>query len=148
MDPRTEAAIASLLPSVQARFRTFYATANAAMKSHGLSVQFVSGTRSYAEQTALYAQGRTKPGRIVTNAKAGFSNHNFGVAVDVAVFKGKAWLPESPAYAWLGPIGEAAGLKWGGRWTVPDRPHYEYPTGLTLAEMRARAASGKSVLNA
>lgn len=145
MDSRSALTLATLLPVVQPRFKSFYETASKAMKVHGLSVLFVSGTRSYAEQSALYAQGRTMPGKKVTNARAGFSNHNFGVAVDLAVFRGKTWLSESPAYDWLGPIGEACGLKWGGRWKDPDRPHYEYPTGLTMAQMRERVAAGKSV---
>lgn len=143
IDSRSAQTIETLIPAVQARFRAFYRVANDAMAAHGLTVLFISGTRSYAEQAALYAKGRTKPGPKVTNARAGFSRHNFGVAVDVGVFEGGKYLTESPAYGWLGPIGEACGLEWGGRWkTMPDRPHYEYPTGLTLAQMRDRVASG------
>ena len=44
------------------------------------------GTRTYAEQDALYAQGRTTGGKRVTNARGGYSNHNFGVAGDFGVF--------------------------------------------------------------
>lgn len=44
----------------------------------------VSAYRDRKEQAALYAQGRTKPGKRVTNAPAGFSAHNWGIAVDVA----------------------------------------------------------------
>lgn len=168
IDPRSAQAIATLLPSVQPRFRAFLETANKAMKAHGLSVKIISGTRSYAEQEAIYAKGRTVPsdvpcrhagverkvgtckahplGLTVTKARAGFSNHNFGVACDLGVFKGTKWLPESPAYNWLGPIGETCGLKWAGRWKDPDRPHYEYPTGLTMAQMRERVAAGKPVV--
>jgi peptidoglycan LD-endopeptidase CwlK len=44
----------------------------------------ISGLRSFQEQGDLYAQGRTvNPGSgVVTNAKPGFSAHNYGVAVD------------------------------------------------------------------
>lgn len=146
MDPRSALSIASLLPSVQPRFKAFYEAANKAMKPHGLTVRIISGTRSYAEQDALYAQGRTKPGKKVTNARAGFSNHNFGVAVDIGIFKGPKYLSESSAYAWLGPIGEAKNLNWGGRWKTPDRPHYEFPTGLTLAQLRERVAAGEAIV--
>ncbi len=150
IDSRSEATISTLLPAVQPRFRAFYKAANDAMASHGLYVKFISGLRSYAEQSALYAQGRTKPGAKVTNARAGYSNHNFGTAIDLAVFekvKGKEVYHQShAAYAWLGPIGEASGLKWGGRWKTPDRPHYEFPTGLTLAQMRDRVAKGQAVV--
>ncbi len=146
IDQRSAQAIATLLPAVQPRFTALYEAANAYLKPLGLSVRFLSGTRSYAEQDALYAQGRTKPGKIVTNAKAGYSNHNFSVAADLGVFKAGKYLPEHPEYDNIGPLGEKCGLKWGGRWKTPDRPHYEYPTGLTLAQMRARVAIGAPVV--
>lgn len=150
IDPRSAQAIATLLPSVQPRFRAFLEAANKAMKAHGLSVKIISGTRSYAEQEALYAQGRTKPGAKVTNARPGYSNHNFGTACDVGVFGKKGnreiYFQAHPAYLWLGPIGESCGLEWGGRWKTPDRPHYQFPTGLTMAQMRERVAARKPVV--
>ncbi len=146
MDARSAKVIATLIPSVQPKFTAFYEAANGAMKPHGLSVRFISGDRSYEEQTALYAKGRTAPGPKVTNAKAGESFHNFKIAIDLGVFKGKAYLPESPAYSWLGPIGEAVGLEWGGKWKTPDRPHYQFKTGLTMAQMRAKVAAGEAVV--
>lgn len=149
IDPRSAQTISTLLPGVQARFTAFYEAANKAMKSHGLTVRFISGTRSYAEQSALYAQGRTKPGNKVTNARPGYSNHNFGVAVDIGVFEKKAkkeiYHQDHSAYAWLGPIGEAAKLNWGGRWKSPDRPHYEFPTDLTMAQMREKVSKGEAI---
>ena len=45
------------------------------------------GYRSRAEQTKLYAQGRTSLGKIVTYAKAGQSPHNYGLAFDIAFRK-------------------------------------------------------------
>lgn len=55
-----------------------------------------SGLRTYEEQNALYAQGRTAPGNKVTNAKGGFSNHNFGIAFDIGIFEGAKYLGDSP----------------------------------------------------
>src|SRR5699024_12147382 len=49
----------------------------------GIYVLFSDGYRSHAEQNALYAQGRTKPGNIVTNARRGQSLHNYGLALDM-----------------------------------------------------------------
>ena len=43
----------------------------------------ICGVRTYIEQDALYAQGRTTDGKVVTRAKAGTSYHNFGIAVDL-----------------------------------------------------------------
>lgn len=47
--------------------------------SSALDVVITCTWRSAQEQTELYAQGRTKPGRIVTNARAGQSAHNFAI---------------------------------------------------------------------
>jgi len=46
-------------------------------------LKLISGLRTYEEQDALYAQGRTAPGPKVTNAPGGHSNHNFGLAFDM-----------------------------------------------------------------
>lgn len=51
---------------------------------NGAEYVVTSGYRSYGEQTKLWAQGRTLAGKKVTNALGGFSQHNFGLAVDVA----------------------------------------------------------------
>lgn len=45
-------------------------------------IRIVQGLRTFAEQDELYAQGRTKPGKIVSNARGGYSNHNYGFAID------------------------------------------------------------------
>src|SRR5690349_595619 len=86
-DPRSEGYIITLLPAAQILARRFMrATAGFAY-----TVRIISGTRSYAEQDALYAIGRTvelkrKP---VTKAQGGESNHNFSIAWDVGIFSSK-----------------------------------------------------------
>lgn len=94
VDPRSEKNIATLLPEVQPYAR---ALIHAAAKQ-GIEIKVISGTRTYEEQNALYEQGRTKPGEIVTNAKPGYSSHQFSIAFDIAVFQGGRYLPESPLY--------------------------------------------------
>lgn len=142
-DQRTESNIKTLHPKVQAKAREFMSKALAA----GYDVKIISGTRTYSEQTALYNQGRNgNPGKRVTNSPAGFSNHNFGVAFDVGLFHGASYIPESPAYKELGKIGKSIGFNWGGDWkSIVDEPHFEWPTGLTLAEMRERVAAGRDI---
>lgn len=90
--------------------------------------------RSGIEQAALYAQGRTAPGAIVTNAQPGESLHNLLLngnpgarAFDVVpLVNGRPmWDAQNPLWEKLGEIGEAVGLQWGGRWKHPDRPHFE-----------------------
>lgn len=145
-DERTERNIATLMAPAQKLARLFMEAAIAVMTPHGISIKIISGTRTYAEQDALYAQGRTAPGPKITNARGGFSNHNFGIAFDIGLFQGSTYLEESKHYATLGPIGERLGLEWGGRWkSITDEPHYQLRTGMTLAEMRARVAAGKPI---
>jgi peptidoglycan LD-endopeptidase CwlK len=120
----------------------------------GIEVKVIAGLRTYAEQDALFAQGRTAPGRRVTNAKGGESNHNFGIAFDIGVFSGKEYLPESPSYDAVGAIGLDMGLEWGGSWvTLVDKPHFQLRPGWAgtlserelLAELRQRTGQGVPV---
>jgi len=93
----------------------------------GLTVECVQGLRTYAEQDALYAQGRLRQGPIVTNAKGGQSYHNFAVAADLCPFVNgqPAWELNS-AFNKIGLEAERLGLEWGGRWPrFPDRPHVQ-----------------------
>lgn len=116
-------------------------------KSAGVDVLVTSTFRDHESQSALYAQGRTAPGRIVTNARAGQSWHNWRVAFDVVPLRaGKpVWgTTGHDAILWgkVGQIGEELGLEWAGRWkTFPEFPHFQFTGGLTLADFRA----GKSL---
>ena len=148
-DARSEQNIATLLPPVQPLARSLIAAAATA----GFTIKIISGTRTYDEQNTLYEQGRSKPGRIVTNARGGYSNHNFGVAFDIGVFEGGHYLDESPAYKAVGALGKQLGLEWGGDWkSIQDEPHFELrppwardmSEGAMLAELRARHERGDS----
>jgi len=138
-DSRSERLIGTLLPDVQPWAREFLRRARAT----GVDARIISGTRSYAEQNALYAKGRTAAGPVVTNARGGFSNHNFGIAWDVGVFQGGNYLGSSPLYAQLGKLGREMGLEWGGDWkSFPDRPHFQVKTGLSLKQLRSLVTRG------
>lgn len=146
-DERSERNIATLLPQVQPLARALLESAAAI----GIAIKVISGTRTYEEQDALYEQGRTKPGRVVTNARGGYSNHNFGVAFDIGVFEGGRYLDESPAYKAVGAIGMKLGLEWGGNWkTIQDEPHFQLRPAWArdlserdmLAELRRRNSQG------
>ena len=107
-------------------------------------VKIICGTRTYAEQDALYAQGRTAPGPIVTDASAGYSNHNFGIAFDIGIFNGGVYLADSPLYTKVGTLGRAQGREWGGEWIVfTDEPHFQLSSDCSLAEQRDLVAKGK-----
>lgn len=47
--------------------------------------RFSHTLRTISEQNELYAQGRTKPGKVVTFAKGGQSMHNYGLAIDIVL---------------------------------------------------------------
>jgi len=107
----------------------------------GVPIVITQGYRSIAEQDALYAQGRTKPGKIVTNARGGYSNHNFGVAIDFAVLlpdgKNVSWTVDKN---WMAVVAFAKqlGFEWGGDWkSFVDTPHFEMIFGLSTANWRA-----------
>lgn len=113
----------------------------------GIDLITTSGLRTFAEQTRLYNQGRTTPGSIVTNARAGESWHNWGFAFDVAFDNGRGtatWdeydMNGNGSDDWqeIGAIGRSIGLEWGGDWAnFLDRPHFEYTFGKTISEMMA-----------
>ena len=107
--------------------------------AQGIHVKVICGHRTYEEQNELYAQGRTKPGKIVTKAKGGQSNHNFATAFDIGIFNkdGTKYFDESPDYEKVGVIGESLGLSWGGRWKFKDDPHFEFNEGKDMASLRS-----------
>jgi peptidoglycan L-alanyl-D-glutamate endopeptidase CwlK len=107
-----------------------------AMALLGHPVRITEGYRSIERQNALYAQGRTTPGQIVTNAKGGQSFHNYGVAVDF-VFKKEGYNASEELWQTLGAVGRSQGFDWGGDWVgFKDRPHMELKLGYTLKDFQ------------
>lgn len=143
-DTRSEAVIATLLPQVQAYARALFFKA----KERGFAMTLISGTRSFAEQDKLFAKGRDAQGRVigkvVTNARGGYSNHNFGIAFDVALFDAQGkYIKDGALYRPVGVLGEEIGLEWGGRWTsLVDPSHFQlrpqWAAGMREAQMLAR----------
>ena len=104
-----------------------------------------SGYRGEYEQNELYAKGRTTPGPKVTNARFGYSTHNFGLGIDVTHDSdiAKAGLQpdwKESNYEGLGIVAKKHGLIWGGHWqSLKDLPHFEFDLkalGLTLSDLR------------
>ncbi|MHA6529142.1 M15 family metallopeptidase [Paenibacillus sp. BAC0078] len=117
--------------------------------ARGVNIVITQGLRTIAEQDALYAQGRTKPGAKVTNAKGGYSYHNFGLAIDFALL-----LPDGSSVSWdmkrdgdgdnvadwieVVQEAKALGFGWGGDWSsFKDYPHLDMTFGLGTADLRA-----------
>ncbi len=141
--------IKSLLPEIQPIFRAFLADLVKLADDEGYEVGIGSAYRTYEEQNRLYAKGRTTQGPKVTNAKGGYSNHNFRLAIDIDLFKDGKYVVRNGPYGMIEAPAARAGLEWGGNWkSIEDRPHVEFPTGLTTAQKRDRVAKGLSLLPA
>lgn len=126
-------ALSDLRPEVRPLADAFLAACAAA----GIDLLVTCTLRSNDEQAALYAQGRTTPGHIVTDAPPGRSAHNYGLALDVVpMVNGKPdWNGSDPVWAQVGALGQAAGLTWLG---APDSPFPEKPH-MELTNWRAVA---------
>lgn len=152
VDARSEKNIATLHPKVQPYARALIQKAAA----KGWKFVVTSGLRTYAEQDAIYAIGRTTQlnESPKTQARGGFSNHNFGIAFDVTLFNGSQPVWDSPLYDALAVIATELGLEWGGSWkSFKDKPHYQlrpaWAAGMSesvmLTELRRRNAQGRDL---
>ena len=106
-------------------------------EKQGISIKIGECLRTVKEQDELYAQGRTKPGSIVTNAKGSnySSMHQWGIAfdfyLDMDIDKdGKksddAFNNSKKTFQKVGAIGKNLGLEWGGDWrSIVDMPHFQ-----------------------
>ena len=97
----------------------------------GLIIKIGETYRTVAEQDALYAQGRTTSGNIVTNAPGSTysSYHQWGTAFDIYRNDGQgAYNEAGNFFGRVGEIGVSIGLEWGGNWKSPvDKPHFQLP---------------------
>lgn len=109
--------------------------------NNGLKIGISECFRTVEEQDALYAQGRTTAGNIVTNAKGSSysSHHQWGTAFDFYRNDGKgAYNDTDGFFSKVGALGVKLGLEWGGNWISPvDKPHFQLPQwGSTTATLK------------
>lgn len=117
-----------------------------------IKIRVVQSLRTIEEQNALYAQGRTKPGNRVTNAKGGKSYHNYGLAIDFAImydenndgkFELLSWdiakdADKDGKSEWMEVVDafKSIGWEWGGEWhSIKDFPHLEKKFGYTVSKL-------------
>jgi peptidoglycan L-alanyl-D-glutamate endopeptidase CwlK len=138
LDARTLEHLATLDEKARDRFEQLCLLGKATAATFGCDWVMIEGHRTWKEQDELFLKVPK-----VTNAKGGHSNHNFGIAADFGVFRGKSYLDDdNPALARR--VHEACavqarklGFEWGGDWKkLKDYPHFELSTGLTMAEKR------------
>lgn len=118
--------VKQLHPELQEKIKTLRNMCEA----EGMALGIGECLRTVAEQDELYAQGRTKPGQIVTYAKGSTyaSQHQWGVAFDF--FKNVAGhaYDDVAFFCKVGAMAKSIGLEWGGDWTSPvDMPHLYLP---------------------
>jgi peptidoglycan L-alanyl-D-glutamate endopeptidase CwlK len=141
-DMRSESAIFTLSLRAQREARLCMRR----LTDNRIIARVISGTRTYAEQNALYRQGRYgNPGKLVTKARGGQSNHNFGIAWDLGVFTAKGgYLTDRQTYEDAAVFAKAEQIEWGGDWrTFVDRPHYQLKLNVTLAQVRSQFEDAK-----
>ncbi len=156
MDQMSERRLAQVHPALAVRVRL----AAAQLMLAGIEIRVVQGLRTAAEQDALYAKGRTvierdakgKPLPTVTDAPGGYSDHNFGLAVDtVPGVPGRpSWTPDwrvsSAGFKAMVVEMKRQGLLWAGDWVhrKGDYDHFYLPGSPTTPTdaMRADLAQG------
>lgn len=102
---------------------------------------FITETlRSFERSNELYAQGRTKPGKKVTNAKAGSSFHNYGLAIDFVIqINGLPVWTVNENWMVVVRCFKESGFVWGGDFkSIPDAPHFEMTFGYTWRQLLSK----------
>lgn len=150
-DKVTKQRVALLHPKVRQEVEDCILKAEAGFPPN-MAIRIVQGLRTIEEQNAIYAQGRTTPGKIVTNAKGGKSYHNYGLAIDFALIRDKDGNGSYEELSWdtgrdadkdgqkdwqeVVKVFEAAGWVWGGKFaTIVDAPHLQKTFGYKVAEL-------------
>lgn len=128
-----------------------------------LGCRFVQVYRSIEYQNELYAQGRTKPGQKVTDAKGGYSYHNHGLGVDFCLTNDKnndgkitsdeiVWdrntdIDGDSLKDWIEVVNvfKKYGWVWGDRWN--DYPHFEKSFGYKPSQLLTKYNAGQVTID-
>lgn len=122
---------AAMLDGLTPEARAFVVLVAERAAAEGIALRLLSGKRSCAQQNALYAQGRTAPGPIVTGARGCMSWHVQGAAVDF-----EPTPRTEAAYARVGAIATELGGRWGGTFpNLRDIGHIEYHPGKRIEDV-------------
>lgn len=135
---RTIENLAGLNAHARERIEELIEQAQPILTAADVRLEVISGLRSWQQQAALYARGRTQPGRKVTNAPPGSSWHNYGLAVDFGIFRGSTYLDEAEPrttdrlYREIAVVARNLGIEWAGDWkTFTETPHFQYRPGIS-----------------
>lgn len=110
-----------------------------------IKIRITQGFRTAKEQADLYAQGRTKPGKIVTNAKPGYSFHEYGFGLDFCLLHEDGSvsysliedLDKNNKADWMEVIDEFKKYGWeaGIDWKFKDSPHLQKVFGQSIEKL-------------
>jgi peptidoglycan L-alanyl-D-glutamate endopeptidase CwlK len=123
MDAVSLARLQEVNPALSAKIYTLAEM----LEPEGISFRVTQGFRTWAEQNALYAQGRTVPGSVVTEAQAAQSWHCYGCAVDVVLMDpAPDWNISDSRWQRIIAVGESLGLFSGSEFhDIKDNPHFQ-----------------------
>jgi peptidoglycan L-alanyl-D-glutamate endopeptidase CwlK len=151
IDEKTIERIALMHPKLREESRDIYYEISAALTGKAFC-RFTHTLRTFAEQDAIYAQGRTTKGPIVSMAKAGLSPHNYGLAIDIVLIDNKkaSWDTKKDFDGdgkadWMEvvTIFKQFGWTWGGDWRFKDAPHFEKMFGYNTRTLLGMYNKGK-----
>jgi peptidoglycan L-alanyl-D-glutamate endopeptidase CwlK len=150
MDKVTLNRIKLLHPALVAEGNAIYKDVCAALKGKAIC-RFAYTLRTNAQQNGLYAKGRTARGKVVTNARGGYSYHNYGLAIDIVLLKDKDGNGSFETASWetnvdfdgdgiadwieVVNIFKSYGWAWGGDWRFTDKPHFQKSLGKNIQQL-------------
>jgi peptidoglycan L-alanyl-D-glutamate endopeptidase CwlK len=151
-DEKSVERLATVHPSLRNEVLEIYADIAEALSGKAIC-RIAHGIRSFAEQDALFAQGRTKGGKIVTNAKGGESYHNYGLAVDIVLLKDTDGNGTFDTASWetnvdfdgdgmadwqeIVKVFKMYGWEAGIDWKFRDAPHFQKTFGKSIKELQS-----------
>lgn len=157
-DQKTMERIALMHPKLRDEVYEIYDEICKELKGKAIC-RFTYTLRTFAEQRDLYAQGRTKAGKIVTKAREGFSLHNYGLALDIVLLLDRdkdgrytevSWDTKGDFDAdgvsdWMEIVNifKQYGWEWGGDWKFYDAPHFQKSFGYSVRSLYNMYMSGK-----
>jgi len=156
IDSPTQQRIQLLHPKLRNEVMFLVNQANGQLTKHS-EIRITQTLRTFAEQDALYAQGRTTAGKKVTNAKGGQSFHNYGLALDFCLLIDDKEISWDLKKDWDGDkiadwmevvnIFRRAGWEWGGQWKFKDNPHFQKVFGLGWKEYLKKYNAGDTFID-
>lgn len=152
MDKITLERIELLHPLLRVEVKAIYEAICSALTGKAIC-RFSYTLRTFTEQDALYAKGRTdKTSKVVTNAKGGDSYHNYGLALDIVLLKDTDGNGSFDAASWETNVDfdgdgkadwmevvsafRAKGWEWGGNWKFVDKPHFQKTFGYSITSLK------------